>query len=168
VHSYCFRCGRDLTPGKTHCAKCGAIMWTGPRIPSFPRWMRGKPLAWRRARRVGRLPGEREAFRTKLPSASVYTVDRQSTLGSPIICTLTDRRLLVQGTLGSADIRLSRIRVAQARREWDDPTGFRYWVAIHRSGSECVDIRGDICLWCISPQQSEALAARIEAARASE
>lgn len=167
MHSYCFRCGRDLTPGKTHCTKCGALMWTGPRFTSFPRWATAGRLRWRRYRRIRTARGERECFQARLPAASVYTVDRQANLGAPVACTVTEKRIVVQGALGRCDLPLDRIRAAHARREWDHPTGFRFWVAVDKTRSACTDNRGDLCLWCKGAEQSEALAASILTARAS-
>lgn len=139
-------------------------MWQGPHLPSLPfldsvvRQLRRRYLV-RRA-----VSGEHEVYRASLPSASVFVVDRHTSLGERVSCILTDRRLTVDGSLGSTDILLAHIHSAYSIREWQERGAFHFWVAVDLIRRQAPDNRGDLCLHCHSQQESEGLADRIRTA----
>jgi hypothetical protein len=161
MHSYCLRCGRDLVPGRGHCDKCGARMWTGPRLPVFTKTLGWIRLTRYRVRLHLHRDGERQISLMSLPTAGVFAVDRLSSLGNEVILRLTDRRLTVYGPLGSADLSLSTIRQTRTFREWSEDRGYCYWVAVDLQNGQHIDAHGDMCLWCVDQRQSEVIAAAI-------
>jgi hypothetical protein len=107
-------------------------------------------------------PGEREVHRDQLPSISVFSVDRHTTVARQALCILTDRRLAILDSSGGyLEIRLGDIRTARTYREYDPERGSCWSVALSRLESGTHDPRGDICLLCKDERQSAYLSSLI-------
>ncbi|MBV9279262.1 MAG: hypothetical protein JOZ41_04205 [Chloroflexi bacterium] len=120
---------------------------------------------WRDLLARGWQPEERELYRTELDGVSVQVAGQQSGPWGPVPCILTNQRLLVPTSRqGVLQLPLTEISTVNPYRHYDSAVGFRYWVALYRRRGDFSDVRGQVCLRCKNPAQTEEVALQIQSA----
>jgi hypothetical protein len=147
--------------GEPHLERIVEYLWL-PNLPSIQRARRGMRAfasrTWGDHHRFlgGKMlePDEREVYRLRLQSASVFAVDQQVSMARHPTCIVTDRRVMAQDDRGhSMQIGRGDIQGVHIRRQDDPRTGPTYSVAIERVGT----VGQDTLLYCQNQQECEAI-----------